>query len=68
MLGFENQKSELFELSSNKKLNFTLKEESQNLEEVVIKSKRPVIKKTAEKLIIDLEKSEMINSSLQDVM
>ncbi|MEN8881275.1 MAG: outer membrane beta-barrel protein [Polaribacter sp.] len=68
MLGFETQKVKEFDLSSNKTFNFTLKEESQTLNEVVIKSKRPVIKQTAEKLIVDLEKSEMINTNLQDVM
>ncbi|QTE21646.1 outer membrane beta-barrel protein [Polaribacter cellanae] len=68
MLGFETQKITAFELNSNKTFNITLKEESQTLNEVVIKSKRPVIKQTAEKLIVDLEKSEMINSNLQDVM
>ncbi|WP_435414298.1 outer membrane beta-barrel protein [Polaribacter aestuariivivens] len=68
MLGFETQKIKEFELTSNKTFNITLKEESQTLNEVVIKSKRPVIKQTAEKLIVDLEKSEMINTNLQDVM
>ena len=68
MLGFKNYKIKEFELNSNKIFNITLKEESQILNEIVVKSKRPVIKQTAEKLIVDLEKSEMINTSLQDVM
>ena len=68
MLGFETQNIKEFELNSNKTFNITLKEESQLLNEVVVKSKRPVIKQTAEKLIVDLEKSEMTNTSLQDVM
>ncbi|WP_298781349.1 outer membrane beta-barrel protein [uncultured Polaribacter sp.] len=68
MLGFETQKIKEFELNSNKKFNITLKEESQLLNEIVVKSKRPVIKQTAEKLVVNLEKSEMINTSLQDVM
>lgn len=68
MLGFETQNIIEFELNSNKTFNVTLKEESQLLNEVVVKSKRPVIKQTAEKLIVDLEKSEMTNTSLQDVM
>ena len=68
MLGFETIKNEAFTLFENKTYNFTLKEETQTLNEVVIKSKRPVITQTAEKLIVDLEKSEMINSNLQDVM
>ncbi len=68
VLGFKIEKSKEFKLDSNKTINFTLKEESQTLNEVVIKSKRPIIKQTAEKLIVDLEKTEMVNSSLQDVM
>jgi len=71
VLGFETKKSEPFVLSEDNnqiELNFILKEEAQTLNEVVIKSTRPVIRQTAEKLIVDLEKSEMISSNLQDVM
>jgi len=68
MLGFETKKSEEFKLTEDKNIHFQLKEESQTLDEVIVKSKRPVIKQTAEKLVVDLEKSEMINSSLQDIM
>ena len=68
MLGFETQKIKEFELKSNKTFNITLKEETQTLNEVIVKSKRPVIKQTAEKLVVDLEKSEMTNTNLQDVM
>ncbi|QVY64143.1 TonB-dependent receptor [Polaribacter sp. Q13] len=68
MLGFETENIKEFDLNSNKTFNRTLKEESQTLNEVVVKSKRPIIKQTAEKLIVDLEKSEMVNTSLQDVM
>ena len=68
VLGFESKKPEGFELSADLILDFILKEEAQALNEVVVKSTRPVIKQTAEKLVVDLEKSEMINTSLQDVM
>ena len=68
MLGFETQKINEVEINSNKIINIILKEESQLLNEIVVKSKRPVIKQTAEKLIVDLEKSEMINTNLQDVI
>jgi hypothetical protein len=67
-LGFKTEKVKEFQFSSNKTLNFTLKEESQTLDEVVIKATRPVIRQTAEKLVVELEKTEMVNSSLQDVM
>lgn len=68
MLGFATEKIKEFTLEANKTLTITLKEESQSLDEVVVKNKRPVIKQTAEKLIVDLENSEMVNTSLQDVM
>ncbi|WP_074407419.1 TonB-dependent receptor domain-containing protein [Aquimarina megaterium] len=71
ILGFKTQKSEPFLLSKEsvrKVVNFVLEEETQTLNEVVITSSRPVIRQTAEKLIVDLEKSEMVNSNLQDVM
>jgi|TARA_B110000971_G_scaffold219919_1_gene262168 hypothetical protein len=68
VLGFELKKSDPFDFPKNTVLNFFLEEEAQALNEVVIKSKRPVIRQTAEKLIVDLEKSEMINTSLQDIM
>lgn len=48
VLGFEIKKSKEFTLSANKTINFSLKEESQSLDEVVIKAKRPVIRQTAE--------------------
>ncbi|MDO6744388.1 TonB-dependent receptor [Tenacibaculum soleae] len=67
-LGFKTTKSKEFKLSTNKTLNFTLNEDNLTLNEVVINSKRPIIKQTAEKLVVDLEKSEMLNSNLQDVM
>ncbi|MBA6157277.1 TonB-dependent receptor [Tenacibaculum sp. S7007] len=67
-IGFKTEKIKEFELNSNKTFNITLKEDNQTLDEVVVKSTRPVIKQTAEKLIVDLEKTEMLNSNLQDVM
>ena len=68
-LGFQTQKTEVFVLTTVEKIfNFMLEEEAQTLGEVVIKSKRPVFKQTAEKLIVDLENSEMINTNLEDVM
>lgn len=67
-LGFKTKTSETFELAENKVLDFTLEEETQVLNEVVVKTKRPVIRQTAEKLVVDLEQSEMINSNLEDVI
>lgn len=67
VLGFKTKTSDVFELENTlKTFNFLLEEDV--LDEILITHKRPVIKQTAEKLIIDLEQSEMINSNLQDVM
>ncbi len=49
MLGFETYKIKEFELKSNTIFNITLKEESQILNEIIVKSKRPIIRQTAEK-------------------
>ena len=68
MLGFSTEKLEEFTLEESKEFTISLKEKSQTLNEVVVKSKRPVIKQTAEKLIVDIENSEMVNTSLRDVM
>ncbi len=68
MLGFKTETITFFELTDDKVFNFTLKEENESLDEVVVKSRRPVIRQTAEKLIVDLEKSELLNSNLQDVV
>ena len=67
VLGFKIKKSDVFLLENNSEtMDFILTEDV--LDEIVITHKRPVIRQTAEKLIIDLEQSEMINSNLQDVM
>jgi len=71
VLGYKTIKSKIFELSeknNNQTFNFTLKETSEMLDGIVIKSKRPTIKQTAEKLIVNLENSEMVSTNLQDVM
>ena len=67
MLGFKTKLSEPFAFeNTTKTLNFSLEEDT--LDEVVINYKRPIIKQTAEKLIIDLEQSAMVNTNLQDVI
>jgi hypothetical protein len=65
VLGFESEKTEVFELNENKTFTFVLEEEVQSLNEVIVKSKRPVIRQTAEKLVVDLENSEMINTNVK---
>ncbi|SEL21554.1 Outer membrane receptor proteins, mostly Fe transport [Aquimarina amphilecti] len=69
LLGYESKVSEAFSFSDERKelsMNFVL--QSEQLDEVLITYKKPIIKQTAEKLIVDIEKSEMINTNLQDVM
>ncbi len=69
MLGFKVKKSEEIVVSEGNRsqtLNFSL--ELETLDEVVVTQKRPVIRQTAEKLIVDLETSELVNTNLEDVM
>jgi len=68
VLGFRIKKTETFELVENITFDFTLEEEAQSLDEVIVKSQRPVIRQTTEKLVVDLENSELINTNLQDIM
>ncbi|WP_430613240.1 outer membrane beta-barrel protein [Flavobacterium sp. JP2137] len=70
-IGFKTQKSAVFVLSnetSNVRFDFVLEEDVGLLNEVVIKSRRPTIQQTAEKLIVNLEQSQMVSSNLQDVL
>ena len=68
VLGFETKVSDEFLLEEDRNFDFVLIEDIQQLDEVVVKSKRPVIRQTAEKLVVDIENSTMINTTLQDVM
>ena len=68
VLGFETKVSDEFLLEEDRNFDFILIEDIQQLDEVVVKSKRPVIRQTAEKLVLDIENSTMINTTLQDVM
>lgn len=71
MIGFESKKTEPFSLSENKKsvkLNFTLDQKVQMLNGVIIQSKRPKIRRTAGKLIIDIENSVISNLDLAGVL
>ena len=68
VLGFATHVSDAFLLQADRNIDFVLKEDVQQLDEVVVKSKRPVIRQTAEKLVVDIENSTMINTNLQDVM
>ena len=68
VLGFESKISDEFLLQEDRDFDFILQEDVRQLDEVVVKSKRPVIRQTAEKLVVDIENSTMINTTLQDVM
>lgn len=66
-LGFKNKKTPLFQISyEDLKRDFILDHDS--LDEVVIISRRPIIRQTSEKLTIDFQKTELINTNLRDVM
>ncbi len=69
MLGYKTKKSEVFTHLNKEEivtLDFSLEEDQ--LDEVVLTYKKPIIRQTAEKLVVDIEKSEMINTNVQDVM
>ena len=68
VLGFESKTSDEFLLREDRNFDFILQEGVRQLDEVIVKSKRPVIRQTAEKLVVDIENSIMINTTLQDVM
>ena len=69
LVGYETLTQERLELFvPTKELNFILKPATEILDEVVVKGNPPVLRQTAEKLILNVQNSEMINTNLQDVM
>ena len=71
MIGYKTINGESFSLSSETpkvQENFILQEETEMLGDVIVESKRPKIRQTAEKLILDIEHSPSVNSNLQDVI
>ncbi len=71
LFGYKTQRSIVLNIDSTKKVtfDFILKEDiPENLGEVVITAKKPVITQTAEKLVVNLENSEMVNSNVRDVI
>ncbi|WP_103866799.1 outer membrane beta-barrel protein [Aquimarina sp. I32.4] len=69
MIGYKTKVSKVFKCDkSTMNLSFDFSLDSEQLDEVVLTYKKPIIRQTAEKLIVDIEKSEMINTNLQDVM
>ncbi len=71
LFGYKTEKSIVLKIESSKNANFDfiLKEDvPENLGEITITAKKPVIKQTAEKLVVNLENSEMVNSNVRDVV
>ena len=71
LFGYKTEKSIVLKIETSKNVtfDFMLKEDlPENLGEVTIISKKPVITQTAEKLVINLENSEMVNSNVRDVV
>ena len=69
MLGYDTKVSEVFACTDQKeKLSFDFVLQAEQLDAVVLNYKKPVIRQTAEKLVVDIEKSEMINTNVQDIM
>lgn len=71
LFGYKTEKSIVLKIESSKNatFDFILKEDlPENLGEVIITAKKPVITQNAEKLVINLENSEMVNSNVRDVV
>lgn len=71
LFGYKTEKSIVLKIESSKNVSFDfiLKEDvPENLGEITITAKKPVIKQTAEKLVVNLENSEMVNSNVRDVV
>lgn len=71
LFGYKTERSIVLNIDSSKNVtfDFILKEDiPENLGEVVIVAKKPVITQNAEKLVVNLENSEMVNSNVRDVM
>lgn len=71
LFGYSTEKTAVFNIPSEQPLafNFTLKDANpESLGEVVIVSKKPVITQNAEKLVVNLENSEMVNTNVRDVI
>ena len=69
VIGYKMVKSDTFEMKGIPfQLNFDMVEDAHELGEVVIKSKRPTFRQTAEKLVLVLENSELVSTNLEDVM
>ncbi|QHI35684.1 hypothetical protein IMCC3317_10310 [Kordia antarctica] len=71
LFGYKTQRSIVLKIDSTKNVtfDFIMKEDiPENLGEVVVVAKKPVITQTAEKLVVNLENSEMVNSNVRDVI
>ena len=68
LLGFSAYESSLSVDEDSTLQRIVLSESATALDEVVVQGNRPTIRQSAEKLILDLENSELVSSNLQDVM
>ncbi|WP_430412781.1 outer membrane beta-barrel protein [Kordia sp.] len=71
LFGYKTEKSIVLKIESSKNVtfDFTLKEDlPESLDQVTVVAKKPVITQTAEKLVVNLENSEMVNSNVRDVV
>ncbi|MFK7750322.1 MAG: outer membrane beta-barrel protein [Kordia sp.] len=71
LFGYKTERSIVLNIDSKKNVtfDFILKDDiPENLDEVVVVAKKPVITQSAEKLVVNLENSEMVNSNVRDIM
>ncbi len=71
LFGYKTERSIVLNIDTAKNVtfDFVMKEDiPENLDEVVVVAKKPVITQNAEKLVVNLENSEMVNSNVRDIM
>ena len=71
LLGYETQRRENVEINTKQselRFDVVLTSATESLDEVVVKGRPPVLRQTAEKLVLSVQNSEMVTTNLQDVM
>ncbi|AXG70656.1 outer membrane protein beta-barrel family protein [Kordia sp. SMS9] len=71
LFGYKTERSIVLNIDTTKNVtfDFILKEDiPESLDEVLVVAKKPVITQNAEKLVVNLENSEMVNSNVRDIV
>lgn len=68
LLGFTSYEAGILVNQNMVPQRIVLSESATALDEVIVQGNRPTLRQSAEKLILDLENSELVSANLQDVM